>query len=359
MVIASNLFLYLGYSIAMGLAVVQLQTLTNLKVQFKKTLYYGSMSIIPLASFLPILDLSKSMSATFGLSFLEAIRMVLTTFQVGHAWIFISVLSVISISVSFFPKMKGRATIILQIILLVLIAFFISWSSHSGSSQGLSGILTHMLHFVGFAIWIGPLFVLAWLTQPIHTLEKFHKWFSPLAFSGFMLIIISGLLLMNQLVPSYVNSWTVSYGQSLLIKHLFFIPLVLFGIRHAFLLSWNLSKLSNQQYLTSFKIESVIALAIFAISAYMTEQVPPAEGDLSAELSPLYRFFQQGDILFANSITIHFSITSLIMLLLSLGLIFSLGWLLIKRNHLVLALIGSLTVIILIYIAFMTSLVSI
>ncbi len=84
-------------------------------------------------------------------------------------------------------------------------------------------------------------------------------------------------MLMAAIVPEYVQSWLLSYGQLLVMKHLLFVPLLVFGFHH-FLLGVSKAEFENKSRLiTSFRIESLIALHVFAISALMTEQTPPHE----------------------------------------------------------------------------------
>ena len=82
---------------------------------------------------------------------------------------------------------------------------------------------------------------------------------------------------MSVIVPDYVSSWVITYGQLLLIKHLLFLPLLAFGLHH-FLLGLKYKENDdNKKILTSFKVESLLATMILFISAVMTEQTPPHE----------------------------------------------------------------------------------
>lgn len=72
--------------------------------------------------------------------------------------------------------------------------------------------------------------------------REFLVWFTPVSLIAVAVIIVSGLVSMKMIVPEYVNSWMLSYGQALLIKHLLLVPVI--GLC---LIQWHLCKEEVQE----------------------------------------------------------------------------------------------------------------
>lgn len=81
--------------------------------------------------------------------------------------------------------------------------------------------------------------------------------------------------MMGEIAPEYVNSWMLTYGQLLLIKNILIFPLLLFGFRHLVTLSGKGVSLSMRERQRSFRAESLFVLAVFIVTAWLTETEPP------------------------------------------------------------------------------------
>ena len=53
---------------------------------------------------------------------------------------------------------------------------------------------------------------------------------------------LSGVFLMDVMVDGYIDSWMVSYGQGLLIKHLFLLPVVFYALVNGFIVKYKTIK---------------------------------------------------------------------------------------------------------------------
>jgi putative copper resistance protein D len=47
---------------------------------------------------------------------------------------------------------------------------------------------------------------------------------------------------MQMIIPEYINSWILSYGQALLIKHLLIVPVMVFALFNGFYMKSKLAK---------------------------------------------------------------------------------------------------------------------
>ena len=156
----------------------------------------------------------------------------------------------------------------------------VSWSSHASSINQFFGGLSHILHFTAVSVWVGILFVVSWFSTNHNNWLKFLNWFTPIAMSCFVGTIISGLILMNLVITDYTNSWLFPYGQALLIKHLLIIPLLMYAIINGILVKRKVKRDPNFNPRFWARIETIIILLIFSVTAVLGQQAPPKETTL-------------------------------------------------------------------------------
>lgn len=102
----------------------------------------------------------------------------------------------------------------------------VSATSHSASFEGVSGIVIHMGHLVGGALWVGGLAVLAVFVPPLlrgHAEARtaaaaIVRRFSVIATAGVVLAVASGFVLTAWHVPDLAALSETIYGQALLVK---------------------------------------------------------------------------------------------------------------------------------------------
>ena len=190
-----------------------------------------SSAVIPLLTFVPVLYIILYISPRIG--FLRAIEVVITQYTMGMAWSFSFLLSSFLIFVMMIAQRAnklGRASInILNIFITLGIIVTIAWASHASAINMTLGIISDSIHLIAVSVWVGVVLVVAWFSTNTENWDKFLSWFSMVAISCLGATAISGFLLLEVLVDDYVDSWLVSYGQGLFLKHLFILPLLFYS----------------------------------------------------------------------------------------------------------------------------------
>jgi len=207
------------------------------------------------------------------IGFWMTLRSVLLTFEVGNAWIVMSILSVLLSAVTF---SKRQQRIPLSLFLLFFMVVTLAWAGHASSIKGAEGIVVHTVHALSVFIWVGGLFVLGFSSKTEHNWQLFIEWFKPLVTLCFVLIVGSGIYLMSAVIriDDYPASWILPYGQSLLWKHVLILPVLILGF-----LNGKASYAQTDQAFkikrTRVRIEGILLLFIFAATAWLGQQEPP------------------------------------------------------------------------------------
>ena len=270
----ANVALYICLSLVMGFLLLR-----NIASDKRPTIVVSVLIIKWLLTMIPILLLVSvvrvvwTLYSGFAVPMLESIRLVFFEYSTGQAFL-VAVMIVIGMLICLNSNVKWMNR--LALVQMVFLIFTASWSSHAASVAGWFGFFGNSLHLVAVAVWLGTLSVVAWFTLDWKESNQFFQWFSMTAVGSVIAIVVSGFMLMTVIVPEYVQSWLLSYGQLLFIKHLLFLPLLAFGFHHL-LLGLQNKRVRMEKVKRSFQIESMIALLIFFISAIMTEQTPPHE----------------------------------------------------------------------------------
>lgn len=278
-----------------------------------------NVSIVGIAvlSFFPLLRITTMLSGEFEAEFGVIFKGILFDFNIGHAWLITLVLAAVLISVRYIKKNTNEPKLeyITSIFTFALILAF-GWASHCTASYQLKGFIPHGIHFLAVCIWIGTLLVVSWFSKNSDNWLAFLKWFSPVALICLVATISAGFFLMTLLVPDYVNSWIVPYGQALLFKHLFIIPLLTFAFINGVLVKRKLY--SNPQFnpIPWVKAESIFALLVFSAMAVMGQQSPTE--NLAAVIqfekpSALFQIFYQETIEPSTSIHLVPNETSILL----------------------------------------------
>ncbi len=235
---------------------------------------------------------------------------VLLTFEVGQSWVFITLISALLIRV-LLPKNFKSNPILLGLALLLTLLMLVGYtrSSHAASITEWQGFLAHTFHFLAVTVWIGILFVASWFSKTKENWLRFLKWFTPVAVVCLVIVSVAGYFTMSidinsydypnaSIFQEYQNSLTVNYGQALLFKHLFMVSLVLFAIINGIIFR----KRNNDASFNPLKwarLESIYALVIFGLTAFMGQSWPPHQIYSlikSYGASPLYTTFTQSDL---------------------------------------------------------------
>jgi putative copper resistance protein D len=153
------------------------------------------------------------------------------------------------------------------------------------------------------SIWVGILLIVGWCSLNHKNWLAFLSWFSMVAFGCLFATAFSGVLLMDTMVDGYINSWMVSYGQGLLIKHLFLLPLVFYALVNGFIVKYKVSRDVAFNPIPWVRLEGFIVFVIFIITAIFSSQSPPHDNYLTSDtVSPLFRLFHDNIIGSGNTI---------------------------------------------------------
>ncbi|WP_062352294.1 copper resistance D family protein [Bacillus kwashiorkori] len=319
----SEPLLYLCFSILMGSLILRIVPSTHRPdFNVQKRILMAATAGIAILSFIPVLQVILYLYQDVG--FAKTFILVLFTFEVGKSWIFTYLISnVLFIYIIWFDYRKRSLYAYIGLAITFLLILALGWSSHASSIQQLKGFIVHTIHFLAVTSWVGILIVVGWTSKNYSNWMKFLKWFTPFALLCFITTVVSGLSLMNVVIDykDYTNSWMLPYGQSLLIKHLLIIPLIVYAFINSILIR---KRIKNDDYFNPIpwiKVESLIIFLIFSATGVLGQQEPPhdIQQTLTASgLSKLFDLFYQGHIVHDSQLVIHLGINSLLLLALTL-----------------------------------------
>ncbi|MED4041067.1 hypothetical protein [Niallia taxi] len=229
LVITSQALLYLCFSVLVGsfvLLLVPSKYRPDIKVP--KSILFISAITLPIFTFIPILDITLYIAPRLGL--FESFKIVLTTYTVGTAWNFTLLGSVMLVLLMALARSHEKGIFsFLGILLTFGLILTVAWSSHAVSIGPIMGIISDFIHLAAVSIWAGILIIIGWCSLNHKNWLEFLSWFSIVDISCLVATVLSGVLLMDVLVDRYIDSWIVSYGQGLFIKHLFLLSLLFYA----------------------------------------------------------------------------------------------------------------------------------
>lgn len=280
-VILSKGLIYLCFSVLVGRLITTLIPQDRIpNIQVPKAILLLAVAFIPLLSFLPILSVTQYMAEQFQEGFWVIFSSIMFSFVLGKAWFFtlgLSIFLFIIIAVLYRDGDNHPAFSIVSLLLTFGLILSFGWASHATSQDPFVGFFAHITHFLAITVWIGILFVTSWFVIEDNRWLKFLTWYTPLAIICVLTVTLSGIALMSIIVPEYYNSWMLTYGQALLLKHLLIIPLVTYGLINGFLLRRKLKVDPQFNPKVWLRAESVIALLILSVTAFMSQQAAPHE----------------------------------------------------------------------------------
>ncbi len=356
----SELMLYLCFSILTGtliFALIPNHKKPTLVVQ-KRWLQLAILGIV-LFSAMPVVQVV--MYFYDGHSLLQIFSNVVNNFEVGRSWSFILLLSIFYyFFISVFPVQHKRIYTIIALAFLFSLILAVGWASHSASLSKWVGFTSHIIHFSAVSVWVGILFVVSWFSKDTKNWVLFLKWYSPTAIGCFTLTLISGLLMMSLVVEltDYANSWLIDYGQALLIKHLFIIPLLIF----AFMNGWLIKRLlKNNRHFNPkpwVKGESLLLLFIFSATAFLGQSAPPHDIPSTLQtngVSNVIQYFYSGDIENISQVQLSLSGLGLIFMLLASVFLVLLIFSFTKKTPAILSFLISFFFVLSVYFSLMTN----
>lgn len=358
--IISEALLYLCFALLMGSYILSLfpsDLIPTIIVPSKVKL----VAVIGIAvfSFVPLISLLMYLYEDYGL--LDSLQSILLTFEIGKSWLFMFIVTVfLGWYILLFDDKKSPYYSMIGILLVFVLIIGLSWSSHANSIESMKGLITHFFHFTSVVIWVGILFVITWFSKNTNNWLSFLKWFHITALYCFGIIIITGFSLMSFSTPldAYPDTWMVSYGQSLLIKHLLIIPLIVYAFMNGILMKKRLIKDDNFDARPWTKVELFILLLVFAATGAMSQQSPPHnlfETINSEGFSTLFLLFHDGDVFPGITVQMVFNTDGILLLCIAAIFLAMSLFSFVKRMPAIFSFIMSLLVVIAAYLGLLVS----
>lgn len=321
--IISEVLLYLCFSFIIGSFLLYIVSDSyRPDIHIPKGAVMLAVAGIAFFSFIPVLQLVLHVYQDIGLS--QTVQSVLFTFEVGKGWIFTYILAnLLFIFVVWFDYRKKPLYSYIGLAFALCLIFALAWSGHASSLVKWQGFFAHTFHFIAVTLWVGILVVVSWFSKNHANWLNFLKWYTPAAVVCFVATIVTGLALMTFVVDykDYTNTWVLPYGQSLLIKHLLIIPLLVYAVINSLLIRKKLKKDMAFNPKPWSKMESIVILLIFSATAALGQESPPHNllSTLQSEgASKLFTLLYQGTYQPGMSVFLAFNATSITLLILAL-----------------------------------------
>lgn len=290
-VLFSQAVLYICFALLMGSFILRLVPphLRPDVIVSQKVLVVGT-ALIPLAAFLPVLDITLYISPRLG--FFDALSIVLTTYTIGTAWNFTLLASIVLMLMLMRTKPSSNVSAYIGIMMTVVLIVTVAWSSHAAAIDVTTGIVSDALHLLGASVWVGILLVISVFATTTHNWLAFLNWFTYTAIGSLAIIGISGFMLMDVMVDGYINAWMVDYGQGLLVKHLLLVPILLFAFANTAVSRFFLLRNKPFRPLPWVRLEALLLSGIFIITGAFSQQNPPHGPYLTKDvISPIFKWF--------------------------------------------------------------------
>ncbi len=261
---------YLFFSMLVGYVVLQFVPESKKPtIQIPRPLLLICTLGIIIFTFIPMLSLILFFADSVGL--VPAASSVLTSFQIGQGWLFITVFAVFLWLTIYLERSKY-----LQSFWLILMMIAIGYGSHVSTQSFVVGILSHSTHFLMVTIWVGVLLQVSWFSKDKEHWSEFLQWFTPLAIVCMVNIFATGFVIMFTIEKDYLNGWGTPYGRILLLKHISIIPVLMFAMING-ILSKKVTTMPLFDPRKWLKGEAVILLFVFYFTAVLGTLSPPYE----------------------------------------------------------------------------------
>ncbi|MGE7824213.1 copper resistance D family protein [Paenibacillus sp. NPDC093718] len=273
----SEPFLYVAYAILAGITVLSLVPKAY-KPDISVPAWLGPVAAgaIIVFGFVPLLQIMMFFKDDIG--FWKSFNSIMFKFSEGERYAWILVLSILLAILTMIVRRKpGSVVRWLMPVALLGIAVAMSSFNHAASLFESTGQLAFFGHFTAMAIWTGTLLITGWFSTDQSRWSAFLRWFHPTAIICVIIVIGSGLFLMTAVTPEPINSWTLSYGQALLVKHILILPLLVFAFVNGHLVKRKLRRDSGYHPVAWARSEGVLIWLIYIVTGYMNQQPAPHE----------------------------------------------------------------------------------
>ncbi|WP_158289267.1 copper resistance D family protein [Paenibacillus flagellatus] len=325
-VYVSETLLYLCFSLVT--AAIVLNFIPDSKkpdIRIPDTLLFNAVVGIAVLAFVPVAKNTIFLTQFAQMSFWDILPDVLRDLAFGQAWVWMIVISTLFLALLAFanPKTSLLYNAVAACFTLALLLSY-GWASHAAGQSESWGFWAQTLHLLAVSVWIGIMLAAGWFAQRSRPWLPFLQWFSPVSVVSVLVVIAAGLVMMAYIVPDYYDAWIISYGQALLIKHLLFIPLLVFGLLNGFVLKRKIVADPAFDPRPWLRAESAFAFLIFAVTAFLGFQRPPHDDPENPEPltpSPLFEQLYNGEVPDGMDVSLGWNIPSVGLGVLSVALL--------------------------------------
>ncbi|MFC3885785.1 copper resistance D family protein [Bacillus songklensis] len=314
--VVSETLLYFFFSMLIGYFILETRPATRRPiVSVPPGLLYLAVIALPVLSFFPVLRIVLFLKEQIG--FWKTMDSVLWTFEAGQAWLVTAVLSLVLLMFTFIAVTQKRNELFyIALICMWFLVLTVGWSSHASSLSFWKGFIAHTFHFLAVIVWTGILLNVGFFAKKPANWSAFLKWFTPLAVGCLIVLSISGFIIMDTIVPyeQYANIWLISYGQTLLFKHLFLLPILLFAVINGLLMKKTMKESDIFSPLPWLKAEGALLFIVFALTGLLGQQSPPHELETALKTegaSPLFEEIYRGTVLPTMTVNLDVNMWSL------------------------------------------------
>lgn len=287
----SEPFLYLGYAILAAISVLAIVP-DRYKPRLAVPAWLGPLAALAVAvgGFIPLLRIVMFFKSDLG--FWKAFNSIMFQFREGEQYAWLLVLAILMAVLAWIVQRNPRTiTRFLMLPAVLGMAWGLSGFNHAATLFDWLGPVAFLGHFAGMAFWTGTLLLVGWFSLGSDRWDAFLRWFHPFAILCFVIVMASGLYLMSGVAPDPVNSWGLSYGQALLVKHILILPLLVFAFVNGALMKRKLRRESFYRPASWARSEGVLIWLIYIVTGYMNQQAAPMKCRIRSRFTGLLRPF--------------------------------------------------------------------
>lgn len=277
MAIASNVVFYLACSMLTGgLVMLAIPPGQRPPVQLPIWWLPGAVLLLLFCSFVPLVELAHYAAQETGTHFGAALQNVIFHFEHGQIWMleagaFLFLFLFLLIANVGHNPASAKIALVWTLVPIILTG----WSGHATSLAPFGGFLAHTLHFLAVCVWTGILCTVGWMSRAQTNWTAFLRWYTPLSIGCVVTVTAAGLVMMHYTVPDYPVSLDGLYTKTLLLKHVLFLPVLGLGFVNGFVIPRRLHTYAEFNVLRWVRIESILVLAVFIITAFLSESPLP------------------------------------------------------------------------------------
>ncbi|MGP4075871.1 copper resistance D family protein [Halobacillus sp. K22] len=291
--------LYVCFSILLGTNILALLSPSHkVEIAIRRHILILLAVLIPVITIIPVLELTITLGGYRDTGLLSSFIHVLTELDSGRVWGTLLLLVLFYIGINLFST-QSKVTYIAGIFLIVAMVFVHCTSGHGANIEGYKGTLYHTFHMLAVCAWAGILLVVSWFSSNDENWRPFVHWFTRFAVVSVLILTITGIIMSFLFTESIVSSWTLPYGQALLIKHLLFFAMLIFAFMNGFLIKKKVKNSPSFSPRRWWRAESFLILSIFSVTGFMTEQETPqniAQSLSRQDPSILFQTFTSVDV---------------------------------------------------------------